>query len=439
MHGITPSSTPSEIDAAFQFYRRRVFVAITIGYGFLYTCRLALSVVKKPLIDEGIFTIQELGAIGAALFYGYALGKFINGFLADHVSPKIFFAAGLILSAATNLVMGWSTIVWLSIALWALNGWFQGYGAPSSVVTLTNWFSNRERGRYYGIWSAAHSIGEGVTFFVIAGIVGVLGWRWGFWTPGVLCILVGIWVYWFLQPRPQRLGLPSVKDWKRDSWSETPEQQSDRRSTIRAQLSVFRIPAIWVLALSSALMYVTRYAVNSWGILYLQEDRGYSLIDAGALISLSTVAGIVGAVAYGYTSDKLFSARRPPTNLMFAALEVLALFLIFYGPEHRWAIVSGFILYGVGLSGLLTSLGGLFAIDIAPGKAAGAALGFIGIFSYVGAAIQEVVSAHLINVGITQKSGLRLYDFEPAITFWVGASVLSMLLAASLWRARVRD
>ena len=95
-------------------------LAITVGYGMYYTCRLGLSVVKKPLIDQGIFTIEELGAIGAALFYGYAFGKFFNGFLADHVRPSLFFTAGLCLSALVNLSMGFSTLIALSIALWAL-------------------------------------------------------------------------------------------------------------------------------------------------------------------------------------------------------------------------------------------------------------------------------------------------------------------------------
>ena len=32
---------------------------------------------------------------------------------------------------------------------------------------------------------------------------------------------------------------------------------------------------MWVLGLASACMYVSRYAINSWGMLYLQENRGY--------------------------------------------------------------------------------------------------------------------------------------------------------------------
>ena len=52
----------------------------------------------------------------------------------------------------------------------------------------------------------------------------------------------------------------------------------------RAQKAVLRSPAIWILALSSAFMYISRYAVNSWGIFYLEAQKGYSTLDA---ISLS--------------------------------------------------------------------------------------------------------------------------------------------------------
>ena len=146
-----PIADGARIDALYRRHRFRVLVAITLGYALAYTCRLALSVVKKPLIDAGIFSPQDLGLIGSALFYSYAFGKLVNGFLADHANMKIFFATGVIASALINIGMGFSTILWVSVALWALNGWFQGFGAPSGVVSLTDWFSNRERGRIYGI------------------------------------------------------------------------------------------------------------------------------------------------------------------------------------------------------------------------------------------------------------------------------------------------
>lgn len=427
------------VDALYRSYRMRVLVAITLGYGLVYTCRLALSVVKKPLIDGGIFTPIELGLIGSALFYGYAAGKLVNGFLADHANMKVFFAFGVLLSALLNIGMGFSTVLSVCIMLWALNGWFQGFGAPAGIVTLANWFSNRERGRYYGIWSTAHSIGEGLTFVAVAGLVSLLGWRWGYWGPGLLCTAVAFGLYLTMQDRPGTLGLPGVNDWRKDHWNRTAIAQVEGQSLFRAQIAIVAMPAIWVLAFANATNYVVRYAINSWGILYLQEARGFSLVEAGSFLMANTLAGIAGCILFGFVSDKLFSARRPPVNLVFAILEIVALVLVFYGPQSKAVLLIAFVLYGIGLNGLVTSLGGLFGVDIVPKRAAGAVMGFIGVFAYIGAAIQENVSGYLIERGTTLVDGVRVYDFSQVIQFWLGAAVVSMVLSALLWRVRLRD
>ena len=163
------------------------------------------------------------------------------------------------------------------------------------------------------------------------------------------------------------------------------------------------------------------------------------LVEAGLFLGINTAAGIVGSIAYGYLSDKVFDARRPPANLIFAIVEVLALLLIFYGPANEFVLMVAFALYGAALSGLVASIGGLFGVDIAPRGAAGAAMGFVGVFSYLAAATQESVSAALISKEVIIVDGVRAYDFDIAIMFWIGSSVLSMLLAASMWNTKIRD
>jgi OPA family sugar phosphate sensor protein UhpC-like MFS transporter len=428
------------VDKLYKRNRLAIMLSISVGYGIAYTCRLGLSVVKKPLIDGGIFSAEQLGIIGSVLLYGYAAGKLINGFLADHANIKRFFATGVLMSALMNLAMGRSLYLWVWVIIWALNGWFQGFGAPSGIVSLSNWFSNRERGRFYGIWSTGHSIGEGLTFVGSATLVGLFGWRAGFWGPGLVCILVAVGMFVFMRDRPRTLGLPSVADWKNDHGIAVKSKSGGSLKTSEAQKLVFKIPAIWILALASAMMYMTRYAINSWGVLYLQEVKEYSLIKAGSMLGISTLCGIAGSVAYGFVSDKVFKARRPPVNLICAFLELSALSVIFFAPPGNALLISiAFAIYGFSLNGLVASLGGLFAVDISPKKAAGAAIGFIGVFSYVGAAIQERISGTLIDKGTTLIDGVRQYDFSKPILFWIGSSVISLILAASLWRAKVRD
>jgi OPA family sugar phosphate sensor protein UhpC-like MFS transporter len=304
--------------------------------------------------------------------------------------------------------------------------------APASVVTITNWFSYSERGRCYGIWNASHSIGEGITFYVIAAIVVAYGWQWGYITPGILCIGVSAWAYSFLKNAPTTIGLPDIDTWKNEK-----SEHLTEKSTWATQKIMFGIKAIWIVALSSALMYITRYAINSWGILYLQEARNYSLTEAAFFMSINTLAGIFGSIAYGFVSDKFFDARRPPANLIFAVIEIAALIMIFFGPSNEIVQIIAFAMYGATLSGLMASLGGLFAVDIAPKGATGAAMGFVGVFSYLGAAMQESVSATLISNNSQIINDQRIYDFESAIIFWIGSSVLSLILAASLWKTKV--
>jgi len=187
-------------------------------------------------------------------------------------------------------------------------------------------------------------------------------------------------------------------------------------------------------------MYMTRYGMNSWGMLFLQEARGFSDLQAGGLLAMNPVAGIAGCAAYGFISDKLFKARRPPVNLICAVMEIASLLVIFFMPGNNpvWLTIA-FLAYGFSINGLVTALGGLFAVDISPKKAAGAAMGFIGVFSYLGAAIQERISGRLIEAGTTMVDGVRHYDFSSAIWFWLGSSVASLILAALLWRVKMRD
>lgn len=430
------------VDAFYRSARMQVMVGITGGYALSYTCRLAMSVVKKPLIDQGIFNPAQLGLIGSVLFYSYAFSKLTNGFLGDHANIKRFGALGLFGSALMCMGMGLSTSVGLSMILWGLNGWFQGFGAPSAAVSLANWFSNKERGFFYGIWNTAHAFGEGLTFVGAGALVTWFGWRWGFFGPGLICIAGAAGMYILLKDRPRTYGLPAIADWRRDHAEPAGGEEAIahvRPGVFRSQLAILKRPEMWILALSSAAMYVTRYGINSWGLLWLQEARGYSAVAAGGMLGLDTAAGVVGCIVFGFVSDRFFNARRPPVNLIYGLIELLGLAVIFWGPNTPWSLGLGFILFGFGINGLIVSIGGLFGIDICPKRVAGAALGFVGVFSYLGAAVQDNISGLLIQGHMTTVGHVKHYDFAAAEAFWIGASVVSLVLASSLWRAKISD
>lgn len=429
----------TEVDGAFRRWRTQILVGTTLGYGVYYTCRLGLSLVKKPLLDQGLMTATDLGTIGSALLLAYAAGKLLNGWLADHASVRKLMAVALAASALVNVAMGSTTVVWLAAALWGANGLLQAAGAPASIVAITRWFGPRERGTTYGVWSVSHAIGEAITFGVTATLVAHAGWRSAYLGPAALALVTAAVLARTLADRPEAVGLPKVTTWRPELRlvdAIEPSGPAPRHE----QLALLARPTLWILGLSSACMYITRYGVSSWGMLYLQEVHHYAIDDAGWLVGLATGAGIAGSALYGWVSDRLFDSHRPAPTLIFGVIECAGLIGFFAAPTGTtWWIAICLVVYGAAMGGLIAVLGGLFAIDIAPNRNAGFAVGMIGMFSYVGAALQEQVSGRLIDAGAIFVDGAKSHDFTNPVRFWVGASLLSLVLAASLWRARVEE
>lgn len=433
-----------------KLYRRlrfQSFLAGTVGYSLYYVCRTSLNVVKKPILESGALDASQLGLIGSALLFAYAIGKFVNGFLADHSNIKRFMAAGLCVSTVANLLVGVlgfangggfvgnMTLFAAFAVMWGLNGWAQSMGAPPAIIALSRWFPLSIRGTYYGFFSASHNLGEFLSFLFVGAVVGIFGWQWGFVGSSVAGAVGVVIILFLLHDTPESKGLPPIGVL---TGEESEEQSRKHGSTSELQRSVIRNPFVWILALSSAFMYVSRYAINGWGVLFLQEVKGYSLATATQVISVNALLGIIGTVFSGWLSDRLFHGRRNVLAFGFGVLNTLALTLFLYSGNGMFVNLLAMVLFGMAIGVLICFLGGLMAIDIVPREATGAALGIVGMASYVGAGLQDIVSGWLIDSGKTLVDGVVRYDFGTAALFWIAASALSFILALFVARGSRR-
>lgn len=436
---ISAPAPRQEEDASVQEKRYRklrlqTFAAATLGYSLYYVCRTSLNVMKKPILDSGALDASQLGVIGSALLFTYAIGKFVNGFIADYCNIKRFMVTGLIISMAANALMGLlgvahslvpSAVIFTIFAvLWGMNGWSQSMGAPPAIISLSRWFPLKERGTYYGFFSASHNLGEFFSFLFVGSIVTFAGWQVGFFgsaTAGLLGVFI---ILVWLHDTPESKGLPSVETLAH----EAPASNADK-SIREIQRAVLKMPAVWILAAASAFMYISRYAINGWGVLFLQEEKGFSDVEAISIVSINALLGIFGTVLSGWFSDKLFKGDRNTPALIFGIMNTVALVLFLYGGKAIWVNILSMILFGIAIGVLICFLGGLMAVDIVPRKATGAALGVVGITSYIAAGIQDVASGWLIDSNITLSAdGSSIYDFQPVSIFWIAASIISFLL-----------
>ena len=428
------------------------FVAGTLGYSLYYVCRTSLNVMKKPILDSGMLDATQLGVIGSALLFAYAIGKLVNGFIADHCNIKRFMATGLLVSTLANLTMGIvgifgsnnefigeaaipSAVTFVIFAImWGINGWSQSMGAAPAIIALSRWFPLSRRGTFYGFFSASHNIGEFFSFLFVGSLVATAGWQWGFFGSTIAGVLGVIFIILFMHDTPESKGLPSINVLANEG-----EKKTDAQSVKDVQKLALRTPAVWILALASAFMYISRYAINGWGVLYLQEAKGFDLVDATQIISVNALLGIIGTVFSGWISDRFFKGSRNIPALFAGVLNTIGLTLFVYGGNSWFVNILSMILFGIAVGVLISFLGGLMAVDVVPRNATGAALGVVGMASYAAAGIQDVVSGALIDAGKTVVDGVTTYDFSTAAIFWIGASIISFMLPILNWRRKVQE
>ena len=427
----------------------RTFWGATAAYSLFYLCRLSMGVVKKPLIDEGLFSASELGVIASAFYFVYAIGKFLNGFIADYCNARRFMATGLLISSVINLLMGviglaggyigmpaWMIYV-VFVLLWGFNGWVLSMGSPAGIVSLSRWFPQSRRGTFYSIFCSTPYIGEALSMAVTGSVVAAFGWEYGFIVSALGGFLgVGI-ILASVSDTPQSKGLPSVQEISGEE-----VRPVDKMPTKEIQKIVLKSPAIWVIAISCALINLTKYGLMEWGVLYLQGGRGYSLETASWIIGFSAVFAILGTVGAGWLSDVVFRGNRVRPALLsgLVALVALSLFLFAEGDRVMMAVYVSVFSLAIGV--LYCVVSGLMAIDIVPRKATGAALGVVGISSYMTIGLQNIVSGLLIDKfsetstsvvdGVAQST--VTYNFVPVAVFWLSAVLISFVVPILNWK-----
>ena len=461
---ISPASpnkvAADKVEKTYKRQRMQTFIAATLGYALYYVCRLSMGVMKQPIIDAGLLNATQLGIIGACLYWSYAVGKLVNGFLADSANIKRFMATGIILSVAMNFIMGVlgvsalngtiaNSALFISFCVfWAINGWAQSMGAPASIVSLSRWFPIKTRGTFYGIFSASHNIGEGLSFIFVGSIVAAFGWKWGFFGAALAGLLGFVLVLLCFHDNPDSKGLPPIEvlsgektqeeydaTHERDALAAKDAQAAQRLETKQMQKAVIKNPGVWILALSSAFMYMSRYAINEWGTIFLQEAKGYDLAGAAAIIGVNPIFGIIGTVVSGWLSDVLFKGDRKYPAFVAGLLEAIALALFLFGGPAKWINILAMILFGIAIGVLISFLGGLMAVDLVPRKASGAALGIVGIASYAAAGLQNIVTGLLLDNHIVNG----VHDFTYVSWFWLGAAVISFLLPVLNWKRKQQE
>jgi ACS family tartrate transporter-like MFS transporter len=373
--------------------------------------------------DLGL-TDSIFGTASGIFFIGYFALQVPGALLVERWSARRLLALTLIawgvLTTLTALVR---TPLQLYGARFLLGAAEAGF-FPGVIVYLSHWFIYQDRAKAIARFMSAIPIAYifgGPLAGAILGIhsLGIPGWRWLFLLEGVPAVSLGIATLFFLPDRPNEVRwlLPDERNWLATRLAEERQAKATvERMTIWQAL---RHRPVVLLTLGLFFCYTGGYIFWFWMPTILQRFTGWSTQRVGLIGAIPFIAGLIGMLMLGWTSDRLRERR-----WHFAIPQLtsaLALAAWFFLPHSHLMLVIVFCFVAFGTIAYLPSFWALPSAFLSA-SAAAAAVGFINCTASIGGYFGPKIFGDL-----SQRTGSLDKGFIFMIACWIVASLLVLL------------
>ncbi|NLO91264.1 MAG: MFS transporter [Elusimicrobia bacterium] len=386
-------------------YRRRRFLVwfpLGLTYATLYMGRYNLNVASKTMMDMFQLSKEQFGIIGTAGFWTYALSVTLNGPLSDRIGGKKAILIGAAGAAVLNLLIGllflngWQTklVVGMSL-LYAVNCYFQSFGAVSIVKINSAWFHVRERGVFGGIFGIMISSGYFLAMTVGGWIMANMSWYMVFLIPSVCMATMAAVDYFLVKNTPVEAGFQELHT------GDASADDADKNKPVDLSFVVNRIlrnKVIMTLAVSEFCTGFVRQGLMFWFVAFLAER--HAVHHGSALFSIATigvtVGGIIGGLICGYLSDRVFQSRRPPVAFLFYLAQIASLVLLgrVSSPLAASIMIGVCCVWIFGVHGMLS---GAASMDFGGSKGASTAAGLLDGVQYLASGISAMMLGRMLD------------------------------------------
>lgn len=420
-----------------------------LAYASLYFGRYNLTVAKSALGDE-IMSKQDFGWIFAAGAWVYGLAFLINGPLTDRIGGRAAMLIGVLGALWMNLLMGlvlyantfwgWSLpVVKAFVILYALNMYFQSFGAVAIVTVKAPWFHVRERGTFSTIFGIIISLG--IYFAFDWGYAVVEATRanvtasglnenwWLFFVPSIMLGVFWILMLLWLKDKPSQAGFVDF-DTGEGKLSLTGEREPIRTVFTK----IITHPVLMVVCMVEFCSGILRNGVMHWYPIMAKEAGFYKTFFITHHWGLSLlICGVVGATLTGWASDRFFESKRAPmAAILYAIMLAAALGMVVTLGPNLWT--TGLLALAISMSviGVHGIFSGTATADFAGTRNTGAAVAIVDGMVYLGTGLQSVV------VGLLAPSGEAAKDPANWVLwpmFLVPFALIGLILAFRIWHA----
>ena len=321
-----------------------------------------------PIVAQGLGVSAALVGVYVALCYLAAmLSSLVGGTLVHRLGAIRVSQLGLGLCAVG---LGLCAVPWLpALALGALCIG-AGYGpiTPASSHLLAQTTPAHRMALVFSIKQTGVPAGGMLAGALVPGLSLWLGWQATLVVVALACVGCGA------LAQPLRAPLDADRQ---------PGQPLALGALFKPVGMVLGHPSLAALAACSFLFSAVQVSVTAYLVTYLNQSLGMTLLAAGAALSVSQLAGVVGRIAWGAVADHGLGPRN--TLMLLAALMIVgslltALLQPGWSTALIWAIVALLGASAIGWNGVYLAT---VARQAPPGQA-GVATGGTLLFTFMG-------------------------------------------------------
>jgi MFS family permease len=353
---------------------------------FNYADRQAIFAVFPLIKQQLVLTDVQLGVVGAAFMWMYALFGPVAGWLCDRLPRKMLVLGGLIAwSLVTALTAVCHTYGQLVLCR-ALSGLGEAVYLPASMSLIGDYHGAGTRSRAMSLHQSSVYVGS-IAGGAVSGLVGQFyGWRWSFILFGCCGLLVGVVVGKFLQ-EPVRGSS--------DRAALLPVTTGEGSSLFEELKTLLLSPIVRLLILAFVGANFVAVVFLTWMPSFLYSKFHMSLSMAGLngtmYLQLSSVAGVLCGGLLADLLARRFAGGRMLTQALGLFLGIPFLFFTGWAASVP-AVVLGMIGFGY-CKGIYDA--NIFAslYDLVAVKQRGIAAGMLNSLGWLGGGFAPIVIA----------------------------------------------
>jgi ACS family glucarate transporter-like MFS transporter len=407
-----------------------LFAVTIVNYADRATVAIAGPVLSK---DLGLSAVQ-MGFVFSAFGWAYVIGQIPGGWLLDRFGSKAVYFTSIFTWSLFTLMqgaVGWFAASLALYALFALRflvGFAESPSFPANARIVAAWFPANERGTASAIFNSAQYFAT-VLFAPIMGWITVsFGWPYVFYFMGLVGLLVSfIWLKVLYAPNQHpRIGNAELDYIERGgALVNMDPAKGPRPARDPAAQKPFEWDYLRQLVSNRMMLgiYLGQYCINTltyffitWFPVYLVQQRGMSILNAGLVASVPAICGFLGGVLGGVWSDLLLrrgwsltASRKTPivVGMLLSTSMVVCNYV-----DEQWLVVviMALAFFGKGIG----ALGWAVVSDTVPKEIAGLSGGLFNMFGNISSITTPIVIGYII-----QGTG----SFNGALVF-VGANAL---------------